>query len=129
MQGSFTALERRARIEIRALAARVKFRSAVGAGAFESDAGRAFAPHEEHFTVSPYAIIFGERGPSRSTGFDCGFGPAVSIAAARDHYPVAAVTIFAVTHFVLHEMCKPMIGNRNNAFDVRANGKRCIMLA
>jgi hypothetical protein len=30
----------------------------------------AFAPHEEHFTVSPNAIIFGDRGPSLSTGFD-----------------------------------------------------------
>ena len=38
----------------------------------------AFAPHDEHLTVSPNAIIFGERGPSRSAGFDCdvdcGFG-------------------------------------------------------
>ena len=31
-----------------------------------------FAPHELHFNVSPNAIIFGERGPSRSGGFDCG---------------------------------------------------------
>jgi hypothetical protein len=35
----------------------------------------ALAPHEEHFTDSPNAIIFGERGPSRSAGRDCGFGP------------------------------------------------------
>jgi hypothetical protein len=33
-----------------------------------------FAPQEVHFTDSPNAIIFGERGPSRSAGFDCGFG-------------------------------------------------------
>lgn len=32
----------------------------------------AFAPHEVHFTVSPKAIIRGERGPSRSRGLDCG---------------------------------------------------------
>ncbi|HKN82646.1 MAG TPA: hypothetical protein VJW17_04390 [Pyrinomonadaceae bacterium] len=32
--------------------------------------GGAFAPHEVHFTVSPNAIIFGERGPSSSRGFD-----------------------------------------------------------
>ena len=30
----------------------------------------AFAPHTVHFTVSPNAIIRGERGPSRSGGFD-----------------------------------------------------------
>src|SRR4030095_490254 len=32
----------------------------------------AFAPHAAHFTASPNAIIFGERGPSRSWGFDRG---------------------------------------------------------
>lgn len=38
--------------------------------------GGACAPHEAHFTFSPKAIIFGERGPSRSRGCDCdcGFG-------------------------------------------------------
>jgi hypothetical protein len=34
----------------------------------------AFAPHEVHFTAWLNAIIFGERGPSRSGGFDCGVG-------------------------------------------------------
>jgi len=36
--------------------------------------GGALAPHDEHFTASPNAIIFGERGPSRSSGLDC-FAP------------------------------------------------------
>jgi len=40
--------------------------------------GGAFAPHAVHFNVSPNAIMRGERGPSRSCGFDwdfdCGFG-------------------------------------------------------
>jgi hypothetical protein len=30
----------------------------------------AFAPQLAHLTVSPNAIILGERGPSRSMGFD-----------------------------------------------------------
>jgi len=34
--------------------------------------GGAFAPHAVHFDASPNAIILGERGPSRSWGFDGG---------------------------------------------------------
>ena len=64
--------------------------------------GGAFAAHDEHFTVSPNAIIFGDRGPSLIDGLRL-LLRSLLLRSLRLSIiiHITAVTVFSLAHVLL----------------------------